>query len=66
MMAVRFILIDFFEYGAFTCYSQARFIFLIKERMDVNVISYEIYNEFDVTKKKNVMDCDIKGDGMVS
>ena len=42
----------FFEYGAFTCYNQARFISLIKERMNVNVISHEIYNEFDVTKKK--------------
>ena len=31
---------------------QARFISLIKEKINVNVISYEIYNEFDVTKKK--------------
>ena len=57
---------QFFEFGAFTCYNQARFISLIKERMNVNVISYEIYNEFDVTKKDNVMDCNIKGDGMVN
>ena len=42
----------FFEYGAFTCYNQARFISLIKEKMSINVISYEIYSEFDVTKKK--------------
>ena len=42
----------FFEYAAFTCYNQARFISLIKEKMNVNVFSYEIYNEFDVTKKK--------------
>ena len=42
----------FFEYGALTCYNQARFISLIMERMNVNVISNEIYNEFDVTKKK--------------
>ena len=42
---------QFFEYSAFTCYNQARFISLIKQRMNVNVISYEIY-EFDVTKKK--------------
>ena len=42
----------FFEYGAFTCYNQTRFVSLIKEKMNVNVISYEIYNEFDVTKKK--------------
>ena len=42
----------FFEYGAFTCYNQACFISLIKEKINVNVISYEIYNEFDVTKKK--------------
>ena len=42
----------FLEYSAFTCYNQACFISLIKARMNVNVISYEIYNEFDVTRKK--------------
>ena len=42
----------FFEYGAFTFYNQAHFISLIKEKMNVNVIPYEIYNEFGITKKK--------------
>ena len=34
----------FFEYSAFTCYNQVRFISLIKQRMNVNINSYEIYN----------------------
>ena len=41
-----------FEYGTFTCYNQARFTYLIKERINLNLISYEIYNKFAVTKKR--------------
>ena len=44
-----------FEYGAFqygACYNQARFISLIMERMNVNVISFDIDKDFDVNKKR--------------